>query len=197
MRILVIFLVLNLPLLSLAEEARIGRLFFTPSDRANMEIIRKNSKAPDKVVKAEDIEEVAAEEDAPIAKKVSPPVVVNGYISRSDGKNTVWVNDRPMSEKSSSQTVKVEKLRADKGQVKIVITDEKKAASLRPGQVYDPNSNKVYNHLREVPRVEPEEESESVADKISDKVGEGVDELKKKVIDLFAKPNPAPASSEN
>jgi uncharacterized protein (DUF2147 family) len=175
-----------------SAEAPLGRLFFTPSDRTNMEIIRKNSKAPDKVVKAEDIEEAVVEEAASAVKKVSLPVVVNGYISRSDGKNTVWVNDRPMSEKSSNQTVKVEKLRADKGQVKIVITDEKKAASLRPGQVYDPNSNKVYNHLREVPQVEVEEESESVVDKIGDQLSSGVDEIKKKVGDLLsAKPEPA------
>lgn len=187
---LILILLLALPTISSAEDAPLGRLFFTPSDRATMDAIRKSSKAPDKVITSKDVEaDVAAPEEAPAAeKKVGSPVMVNGYITRSDGKNTVWVNDRPMAEKSTNQAIKVEKLSADKGQVKIVMTDEKKAASLRPGQVYDPNSNKVYNNLRDVPRIEPEQEPESVVDKISDQLGKGMDELRKKAsafIDLF------------
>ncbi|MCE9633276.1 MAG: hypothetical protein K8Q92_03730 [Methylophilales bacterium] len=197
---LILILLLALPTITIAEDARLGRLFLTPSDRATLDIVRKNSKAPDKVITSKDIEQEAVTEDAPVvSKKASSPVIVNGYISRSDGKNTVWVNDRPMAEKSTSQTVKVEKLRADKGQVKIVLTDEKKAASLRPGQVYDPNSNRVYNNLRDVPRIEPEQESENVVDKISAKLGEGVDELKKKasaLIDLLKPNSETTASAE-
>jgi len=194
---LVLVCLLVVPIIASAEEARLGRLFFTPSERASMETISKNSKVPDKVITSKDIEEEPVTADTPSIKRASPPVIVNGYISRSDGKNTVWVNDHPVQEKTNTQSVKVEKLRADKGQVKIILTDEKKAASLRPGQVYDPNSNKVYNHLRDVPRIEPEEESESVVDKIGDKLGAGVDELKKKTSDLvdLLKPKSESAAS--
>jgi hypothetical protein len=183
---LILILLLVLPSITRAEDARLGRLFFSPNDRATMETIRKNSKTPDRVITSKDIEQEAVTEDVPLSapNKVSLPVVVNGYISRSDGKNTVWVNDQPLAEKTTSQTIKVEKLRADKGQVKIVITDEKKAASLRPGQVYDPNSNKVYNNLRDVPSIEPQEEPGSVVDNIGEKLGAGMDELKKKASDL-------------
>jgi len=180
---LILILLLALSTITYAEDARLGRLFFTPRDRATMDIVRQNSKAPDKVITSKDIEADVVPEDTPAAiKKASQPVIVNGYISRSDGNNTVWVNNQPMAEKSINQSIKIEKLRADKGQVKIVLTDEKKAASLRPGQVYDPNSNRVYNSLRDVPRIEPEEKPETLLDKMTQEA----DKLKKNVIDLLA-----------
>ena len=168
-------------MIGIAEDKTLGRLFFTPADRANMEIIRKNSKAPDKVIKASD---VAAEqtviEDAPVAK-TSLPVQLNGYITRSDGKNTVWVNDSPVAEKTGDHSVKIEKLNADNGQVRI-FTDKKKAASLRPGQVYDPNTDKVYNNLRDIPRVESEKEPVTILNSVTKEV----DNIRKRISDFIA-----------
>ena len=40
---LMLVLLLALPIIASAEDARLGRLFFIPTDRATMDIIRKNS----------------------------------------------------------------------------------------------------------------------------------------------------------
>ena len=70
------------PLLAGAAEAPLGRLFFTPDQRAQLDTLRTK-----KVVASQ-------------AKEEPPPEVVtyNGIIRRSDGKTTVWVNNQALSE---------------------------------------------------------------------------------------------------
>jgi hypothetical protein len=150
MRYLLIVLT-ALPLLANAEEpsTHLGRLFFTPAERASLDVLRQNSRAPDKVIKADEIskdDEAKAVDSPPSAIR---PVIMNGYISRSDGKNTLWVNDREVSEKSTSNALNIGRL--NNNQVKIVV-NKNKAANLKPGQVYDPNTGKIYNHASEAPQ---------------------------------------------
>jgi hypothetical protein len=165
MRYLFIILI-TLPLMAGAEEsAHLGRLFFTPAERSNLSILRQNSKAPDKVIKANEISKSdgLVMDNTPTTIK---PVVMNGYISRSDGKNTLWVNDRVMTEKSAGGDVSVGRLNNSRVNVTV---NKTKSASLKPGQVYDPNSGKIYNHLSEAPKPVVSDEdvgtSQSTADK--------------------------------
>lgn len=174
-----------------AVKQPIGRLFFTPTERASLDIIRRNSKAPDKVIKAE---ETAIESDIEVEAVAKPaPVTLNGYVSRSDGKNTVWVNDRVATEKSTVGNVNVGKLQTTTRQVQVSLSGSGKSVSLKPGQIYDPASDKVYNHLKDVPHPEnTEEEPKTLADKINETLG--INGIKKKAtdfIDLFkSKPDP-------
>jgi hypothetical protein len=165
MRYLLI-LVTALPLLANAEEpsTHFGRLFFTPAERASLDVLRQNNRAPDKVIKADEIskdDEAKVGESAPSAIR---PVIMNGYISRSDGKNTLWVNDRAVSEKSSSNALNIGRL--NNNQVRVVV-NKNKAANLKPGQVYDPNTGKIYNHASEAPR--PVADVSTPTDATSDK----------------------------
>lgn len=174
-----------------ATPAPMGRLFFTPSERATLNTIRQNSKAPDKIIKTEDIQDDELKGGMEAAVKPSP-VIVNGYISRSDGKNTVWVNNHATTEKSVVGNINVGKLQAKNRQVQVSLSGSNKAISLKPGQIYDPASDTVYNHLKDVPvAVENDENSGSVVDKIGGKLSAGVDELKKKVSEIvnLIKPN--------
>lgn len=161
---------------------KLGRLFLSPNDRATLDIIRQNSKAPEKVIAAENIEEDEAEITAKTIS--SNPVMVKGYIRRSDGKNTVWVNNQAMMEKTANKEFTVGRLQKNSGQVQITVNGtEKKTVALKPGQIYDPNSGQVYNHTRDVPQHQiEEEEPRSVAEEISKKLG--LDNLKKKASDL-------------
>lgn len=70
------------PLLASGADAPLGRLFFTPEQRAQLDTLRTK-----KVVASQ-------------AKEEPPPEVVtyNGIIRRSDGKTTVWVNNQALSE---------------------------------------------------------------------------------------------------
>lgn len=74
----------------LAEEAKLGRLFFTPAERAALDTQRKlageMANRP-----------VRKDTDAP---KAPPPkmVTLNGVLRRSDGETTIWVNGQPVHE---------------------------------------------------------------------------------------------------
>ena len=107
------------------------------------------------------------------------------------------MNDHLITGKSASGEVSVGQL--NKNQVKVTV-NKKKTANLKPGQVYDPNSGKIYDHISEAPKpFMVEEEPESIGDKVSKKLAS--DEPKKiatEPIDILpAKPNSLPASVEN
>jgi hypothetical protein len=163
MKYLLAIAIIALPLIAKADEpARLGRLFFTPAERASLDVLRANNKAPDKVIKAEDIskdEILPAVESAPVAKQA---VIMNGYVSRSDGKNTLWVNDHEVSEKNANKDISIGHLKNN--QVKVIV-DKNKVANLKPGQVYDPNTGKIYNHLSEAPKPVAPEQAESESTK--------------------------------
>jgi hypothetical protein len=146
-----LILLTTLPLLANAEEPEhMGRLFFTPAERSTFDVLRQNNKAPDKVIKAD---EISKDEMAVAAAPASAlePVVMNGYISRSDGKNTLWINDRQVTDRSAGKDISVGRL--NKNQVTVTV-NKNKSANLKPGQVYDPNSGKIYNHPSEAPKPE-------------------------------------------
>jgi len=169
-----------LPLMANADEpAHLGRLFFSPADRSNLDILRQNSKAPDKVIKADEI----SKDDDIVSGGASEsnPVILNGFVRRSDGKNTLWVNDHQVTETSASKDFSVGRLNKD--QVKISVNN--KSANLKPGQVYDPATGKVYNHLSEATKSLEDEDAkpESIVDTVAKKLG--LDGLKSKVSELI------------
>lgn len=177
----------------------LGRLFFTPNERASLDIIRKNSKAPDKIIKAEESNKI----DVPTEDQttLSKPIKMQGYVSRRDGKNTVWVNDKAILENTDSNNITIGNLIKNTGQVQIKVDGaERKSITLKPGQIYDPNSEQVYNHMKDVPvRADTSDADEALVDKIGDKLSAGVDELKKKILGVvdLVKPKPdIPPSSE-
>lgn len=70
------------PLMAGAADAPLGRLFFTPEQRTQLDMLRTK-----RVVASQTKEEAAPE-----------VVTYNGIIRRSDGKTTVWVNNQALSE---------------------------------------------------------------------------------------------------
>jgi hypothetical protein len=76
-----------------ASAAEVGRLFFTPTERAQLDVARTQKKAP----AATDTATAAAEEETP-----APQVVTyGGLVRRSDGKSMLWLNDRLLEEKEA------------------------------------------------------------------------------------------------
>jgi hypothetical protein len=65
----------------------LGRLFFTPDERARLDVLRRQP-APRPTAEA------APQDSAP------PPVTVrySGMVRRSDGRSTAWINDRPVND---------------------------------------------------------------------------------------------------
>ena len=137
MKQLLVIVLLILPQTIFADES-LGRLFSTPSERAALDQVRK--------IKREIVPQVVEEpDDAEAAPYVEPnSVTVQGYVKRSDGKSaTVWVNDQAMQENSSNQDVTVGSLSNQTNRVPIKLKANGKHLSLKAGQMYDPETNRV------------------------------------------------------
>ena len=63
-----------MPFPALAQSRELGTLFFTPAERSHLDKLRRGEN---------------------IATGESADPVINGYIRRSDGVNTVWINGAP------------------------------------------------------------------------------------------------------
>src|SRR5690606_16535050 len=73
-----------------AEASAMGRLFYTPEERAQIDEIRRRPAPPPKVPVAE------AKPEPPAPAPPPKYVTLNGVVRRSDGVNTVWLNDKPV-----------------------------------------------------------------------------------------------------
>jgi|APFre7841882724_1041349.scaffolds.fasta_scaffold00893_6 hypothetical protein len=71
-----------------AQDSELGRLFYTPQQRAELDK-RRVSNVP------------AQTEAAPVVQQ--PDVTLNGYVGRSSGKTTTWVNGVPKYDTVRSQ----------------------------------------------------------------------------------------------
>jgi hypothetical protein len=135
------FLLLHLIMLSQITFAAepIGRLFTSPAERSNLNYLRQTKKL---IVPVKVDEPVEAEVAAPIS--LPDAVNLQGYVKRNDGKEgTVWVNNQALQENSSNKDVAVGSLSGQSNRVPIKLSGNGKRLSLKAGQVYDPETNKV------------------------------------------------------
>lgn len=134
---------------SVYAEERMGRLFMTPAERINLDYIRQSSKLPDKIIRPE--VSVAVDED--VTAKAAPvsSVTMQGYVRRSDGKGTVWINHQPVRETSSEGEIQVGKVGTKDGKVKLKLPGVAKDVMLKAGQTYDPSSGAIVEHVRDLP----------------------------------------------
>jgi hypothetical protein len=115
-----------------AQDGNVGRLFHTPQQRAELDK-RRLAPAPVK------------EEAAPVVRDVQ--LTVNGYVSRSSGKTTTWMNGVPQYDTvrssdparipveaaSGSQRVKVgATIDTNRGEVRDVIDGEIRVGAPKP-----------------------------------------------------------------
>ena len=129
----------------------LGRLFLTPDQRAQLEIARaqRDRRLP-----------IAETEGAPTAAPApqGPDVVTySGVVRRSDGKSTVWLNDKPVNERNRIQPeheVSVTGLQRD-GAVSVAIPQADRRASLKVGQSLEVTSGVIeesYSRRATLPR---------------------------------------------
>jgi hypothetical protein len=120
-----------LPLLLLAclgsfaapsQAQEIGRLFFTPEQRAVLDG-RRRARVPDKPAAA------------PVL--ASPTTRLDGFVRRSDGRSTVWVNGDTVDDSSPQSD----------GRVPVTVGDSAARVRLKPGQVLDRSSGEVSDVL--------------------------------------------------
>jgi hypothetical protein len=78
-----------------AAEEPLGRLFFTPQQRAALDAGRRLTQAKP---------QTATNLQRPRAPR---EIMLNGIVTRSDGQEIVWVNGKPLEKQSAGRRVKV------------------------------------------------------------------------------------------
>jgi hypothetical protein len=113
------------PALAIADPSSLGRLFFTPAERAQLE----QDSAPPPVSTPSRL----------------PALEINGIVQRSDGKGTVWINRYPRQEDTIQENVRIDKLRPYSDQVRLTLPQRR--LSLLPGQHLDPVTGKASENI--------------------------------------------------
>lgn len=111
-----------------AQAQELGRLFFTPEQRAALDARRK-ARVPDKPAAAPATE--------------SPITRVNGAVQRSGGKSTVWVNGEMIPEDAQAGGARVAPGGSARGRVSIPAGEGTQQHELRVGETLDRSSGEV------------------------------------------------------
>jgi hypothetical protein len=108
-----------------ASAQELGRLFFTPEQRAALDS-RRVARLPDK----------------PAAVAELPTTRVDGYVKRSSGKSTVWVDGEP-----TPDGLQIEGLRVQRGndptRVTVTVGEDGRRIVLRVGESFDRATGEV------------------------------------------------------
>jgi hypothetical protein len=104
-------------ILQAVEAQELGRLFFTPEQRAALDARRK-ARVPDK---------------PSAVSVVSPTTRLDGFVKRSRGPSTVWVNGESIQENIAERD----------GRVGVSVGENGARVGLKPGEVLDRGSGEV------------------------------------------------------
>lgn len=108
--------------------AELGRLFFTPEQRSALDARRK-ARVPDK----------------PTANVVvSPTMRLDGYVKRSSGRSTVWVNREALDE-ASPEAPRINPGRD--AEVTVGVGESRARVTLKPGETLDRGNGEVKDVL--------------------------------------------------
>ena len=120
-RILPLLLFLGVSFSETCIAQELGRLFFTPDQRSAMDARRK-ARVPDRPTSA---------------VVVSPTVRLDGYVKRSGGRSTVWVNGEPADDFTRPPAG------GSDSRVSVGVGDAGGRANLKPGEVLDRGNGEV------------------------------------------------------
>jgi len=110
----------------------IGRLFLTPAERARIDATRTNTDS------GERLDVLAVGRAKPIEQ-----IVVNGFVQRSGGPDTVFVNGESFHDERP-RADDIELLRGPDDESRVVVAKRNQgSARLKPGQAWDLHSDQV------------------------------------------------------
>jgi hypothetical protein len=132
-----------------SAQERLGRLFFTPAQRASLDVARSQR------ARAAVATEKSEQEAAPVPQTIT----YSGVLRRSDGKTTVWINNQPVHDRESAGAAAiVGRVRPD-GSVTLQVPQSGRSVILKPGQSVELLSGAVeegYSRRVEAPTSKPE-----------------------------------------
>ena len=113
-----------------AAAQEFGRLFFTPEQRVALDARRK-ARVPDK--------------PAAVAVVASPTTRVNGYVKRTQGPSTVFLNGQGLAENPQADSPRTP--RGGDPRVTIPVGEAGARVELKPGEILDRGSGEVRDVL--------------------------------------------------
>ena len=126
--------------------AELERMFYTPAQRATLDNARKH-----KILVEFGSEE---NEQQPVAAPVPHDISVNGVIRRSDGKSTIWLNNRVVNEQQAGG-VKAAVGRND-NRVRLSVPESGRSVDLKVGQTVEIVSGTIEESYLRRPAPKPE-----------------------------------------
>ena len=124
-----------------ANAEPVGRLFFTPDQRAVLDKLRaKGVKGAS--VEAPPAAAASLPEQPPEPEPPPAPITLDGYVRRSSGKSTTWINQVPHNEQEVSLGIRVRQLLSRPPAISIVLPSGKRV-NLKAGQTFDRTTGKV------------------------------------------------------
>ena len=128
-----------------ADVAPVGRLFSTPAERAVLDRLRQNIK-PDSALS----EQADAAVPTTPAEPVREQFTLDGFVRRSSGKNTTWINQIPQTEGEISHGIRVRQQLSRAPAVSILLPSGKRL-KLKAGQTFDGVTGKVSEVYEAIP----------------------------------------------
>ncbi|MDZ7751806.1 MAG: hypothetical protein U5S82_09110 [Gammaproteobacteria bacterium] len=123
----------------MAHGEALGRLFFTPEQRAALDEERF-APPPEQAPEPEVAEEQPPPEPPPPLRSLR----MEGLVVRSHGPNTAWVDGRPVLRKGTTdEGVTVDPTSTRDGGVAVRVRGSDTTVDLKPGQRFDPASARV------------------------------------------------------
>jgi len=124
-----------------------GRLFSQPAERAKLDVLRQNQKLKVGAPQEGAQPELPTGEDAP---DLPESITMQGYVKRSDGASTLWINGKAVQENSAIDNIEIGKLNGQKNASKassdslnVKIPANGRHIRLKAGQVYQPETNQI------------------------------------------------------
>ena len=139
MRLCLAGLAIALAIPAWAADPTIGRLFFTPSQRNSLDIARSQRTRVT----------VATETTQEVLQPVPQTITYGGMIRRSDGRSTVWLNNRPVHDGNAatgSPTI-VRRVGPD-GAVTLEVPQSNRQVDLKVGQSVEVLSGSIGDSYR-------------------------------------------------
>ena len=102
----------------------LGRLFFTPTQRASLDVARSQKTRVT-------VDTEAGDERAAPAPEV---LTYGGIVRRSDGKSTVWINNRPLHDREALGSASVVNRARPDGSIRLQVPQSGRSVDLKVGQ---------------------------------------------------------------
>lgn len=123
-----------------AADPPIGRLFFTPTQRASLDVAR--SQRTRATVATEQTERLVVEKPTP------QTITYGGMVRRSDGQTTVWINDRAVDGGDAADGATVVRRVGPDGAVTLEVPQSNRRVDLKVGQSVEVLSGSIGDGYR-------------------------------------------------